>query len=134
MANPRPSYICPSCSSSQHIEVQITCVASLLQVEDDNVETDIMGPRDNDHVWDDDSHMHCTFCHNSGTAKLFREAAEIQNYDWAVRQAADNYVEDGNVEIDGNPPLSIGDDGVWVQAWLFVPYPDDYFDEDEADD
>lgn len=27
-----------------------------------------------------------------------------------------------NIEIDDNPRTSFGGDGVWVAAWVFVPY------------
>ena len=30
---------------------------------------------------------------------------------------------DNNIEIDDTPKLSHGDDGVWVQAWVWVPDP-----------
>jgi hypothetical protein len=29
-----------------------------------------------------------------------------------------------DVEIDGNPEVSYGDTGAWVQAWVYVPYND----------
>lgn len=38
----------------------------------------------------------------------------------AVRRAREQYGTD-DVEIDQGAPLSIADNGVWVQAWVWVP-------------
>lgn len=38
-----------------------------------------------------------------------------------LKKARELYQEDGNVEIDDNAQSSVGDEGTWVQAWVFVP-------------
>lgn len=45
-------------------------------------------------------------------------------------RAADDYWDE-NIEFDFGAALSVGSDGTWVQAWVFVPdvQPTDY-DED----
>jgi len=37
----------------------------------------------------------------------------------AVQAAQDEYNDDG-IEIDDDPLLSVGDNGVWVSAWVYV--------------
>ena len=39
---------------------------------------------------------------------------------------------DDNIEIDDNALVSTADDGVWVQAWVWVPNPADDDDDDEG--
>jgi hypothetical protein len=55
----------------------------------------------------------------------------------AVNQvAADTYVSD-EIEIDSDAGTSPSDEGTWVQAWVWVPWPDcedcDGIGRDEAD-
>lgn len=47
--------------------------------------------------------------------------------DWA----RDTYAND-DVEIDDDAPFSVGDTGVWVGGWLFVPNATDDDDEEES--
>ena len=44
----------------------------------------------------------------------------------AVDKARELYTlsSDDNIEIDDNPAISEGEDGTWVQAWVFVANPD----------
>lgn len=37
----------------------------------------------------------------------------------AIEVARDTYCND-DIEIDGNPIVSVGDEGTWVSAWVFV--------------
>lgn len=48
-----------------------------------------------------------------------------------IATARATYCSD-DLEIDDAPVLSRGDDGAWVQAWVWVPYPDT--EDDESDD
>jgi DnaJ-class molecular chaperone len=41
----------------------------------------------------------------------------------AVREAASMHCSD-DIEIDSDAGTSPSDDGTWVQAWVWVPYPD----------
>lgn len=50
------------------------------------------------------------------------------SYDEAVSAARNTYTDD-DIEIDDNPKTSRTDNGCWVQAWLWVPYPQ--LDEEE---
>jgi hypothetical protein len=43
------------------------------------------------------------------------DATEVK----AIELACMNYTSD-NIEIDDNPALSVGEDGIWVQAWVHV--------------
>jgi len=36
-------------------------------------------------------------------------------------KAREMYQADGEIEIDDDPEISEGDDGTWVQAWVWVP-------------
>jgi hypothetical protein len=36
------------------------------------------------------------------------------------KRAIDTYAEDGRIEIDSDALVSIGEDGAYVQAWVFV--------------
>lgn len=38
----------------------------------------------------------------------------------AVRLARERYLDEGRIEVDEGAILSIGDDGVYVQAWVFI--------------
>ena len=46
---------------------------------------------------------------------------ELDNEYW-IDRARDLYAmsSDDDIEIDDNAKVSHGDDGVWVQAWVFV--------------
>ncbi len=41
----------------------------------------------------------------------------------AIEAARQRYASD-DINIDDDANLSLGDDGVWVQAWVFVPAQD----------
>ena len=52
--------------------------------------------------------------------------------DWLLQLARDEHVKEGACEIDDNAGMShSGDDGVYVQAWVWVPLSDE---EEENDD
>lgn len=48
--------------------------------------------------------------------------AEIQQYHEAIASARGQYCND-DLEIDDTPLLSVGDGGLWVSAWVWVPAP-----------
>lgn len=50
----------------------------------------------------------------------------------AITSARDRYCTSDDIEIDDNPAVSIAENGTWVNAWLWVPMPDE--DEAEEDD
>lgn len=51
-------------------------------------------------------------------------------YAGEIHKAREQYAEgsDNTIEIDDDPMLSVGDDGIWVGAWVWVPTDND--DED----
>lgn len=54
----------------------------------------------------------------------------------AIDRASEQYVND-DVEIDSNPLLSVGEDGIWVSAWVHVLHKecdDEASEEDEAEE
>ena len=51
----------------------------------------------------------------SGTADIVTYANEI-----ALAREQYQLGSDYNIEIDESPPVSVADDGVWVQAWVWV--------------
>ena len=51
----------------------------------------------------------------------FRKPKSPMELDY-IERARDLYVEDGKLEIDDVPLVSLGDDpGAYVQAWVWVP-------------
>ena len=47
---------------------------------------------------------------------------DVKEYERIVQAATDIHSEHTTeVEIDTAPAVSIGDDGAWVSAWVFVP-------------
>lgn len=44
---------------------------------------------------------------------------EQKNHDGTINAARSNYCND-ECEIDDKPLLSVGDEGVWVSAWVYV--------------
>jgi len=53
---------------------------------------------------------------------------ERRDFPDIVEKAQDRHASD-DVEVDDDPFLSIGDEGVWVSAWVWVPTPAE--DDDE---
>lgn len=51
---------------------------------------------------------------------------EEGSYDEVVQAAREEYAapSDDDIEIDDNPMTSRGDVGCWVQAWVWVRYPE----------
>jgi len=46
----------------------------------------------------------------------------MHNHEWFRAQAKTLYGEEGQIEVDKDARVSIGDDdGAYVQAWLWVP-------------
>jgi len=46
----------------------------------------------------------------------------MKNNDWFRNRAKELYHEDGQIEVDGNARVSVGDDeGAYVEAWVWVP-------------
>jgi len=63
----------------------------------------------------------------NGVAQAERER---DSYRDAIAEARECYADD-DCEIDDEPVVSIGDDGVWVNAWVWVPRPSEpEFDQD----
>lgn len=54
--------------------------------------------------------------------------ADREAHELTIEAARNNHCSD-DVEIDDVPTLSIGDEGVWVSAWVWVPIETE--DEDE---
>ena len=49
----------------------------------------------------------------------------MKNENWFRNRAMELYHEDGEIEIDDSAEVSIGgDDGAYVQAWVWVPLED----------
>lgn len=50
----------------------------------------------------------------------------IVSDEWIVDEARSNYaiISDNDIGIDENPVISRADDGAWVQAWVWVRFPD----------
>ncbi len=46
-----------------------------------------------------------------------------------LQKARDAYQEYGSIEIDDNAQISVGDEGTWVQAWVYVPHEEGEDDE-----
>ena len=46
-----------------------------------------------------------------------------------LQKARELYHEDGTIEIDDNAQISVGDEGTWVQAWVYVPHEEGEDDE-----
>ena len=46
-----------------------------------------------------------------------------------LQKARDAYQEYGTIEIDDNAQISVGDEGTWVQAWVYVPHEEGEDDE-----
>lgn len=66
-------------------------------------------------------------------AKRYEESLqELVTYATQIAQARDDYARPSgdNLEIDDEPCLSVGDDGLWVSAWVWVRFPEPE-DEDE---
>jgi hypothetical protein len=48
----------------------------------------------------------------------------MKTKEWFRTRAAELYHEDGEIEVDSNARVSLGDgDGAYVQAWVWVPLP-----------
>lgn len=55
-------------------------------------------------------------------AALKETQADRLAHEETIRTACEMYCEDeSGIEIDPEPPLSIGEEGVWVGAWVWVP-------------
>lgn len=61
------------------------------------------------------------------------ESAKASEQD--IERARELYAvgSDNNIEVDGDAIVSEGDGGVWVQAWVWVPYEDDEEWEEEGE-
>lgn len=61
-------------------------------------------------------------------AKLESVLLEIdsnaQAYSASIHQARQEYCND-ELEIDDNAIVSVGDEGCWVSAWVYVSFPDE---------
>ncbi len=58
---------------------------------------------------------------------------DIKTYEKIVQKAVELFAEHTEeVEIDAAPTTSVGDDGTWVSAWVFVPK--DLYEEGEEDE
>lgn len=44
----------------------------------------------------------------------------MEDKDKYVEAAKSKYAGDTDVEVDNDADISTGEDGVWVQAWVFV--------------
>lgn len=76
---------------------------------------------------------------DSSHVKLYKALEEIERmgreqeqHADAIQRARDQYASD-DVDFDDNPMVSVGEDGVWVSAWVWVPKPDAASDEESAD-
>lgn len=59
----------------------------------------------------------------------------MKSTDWFRNRAKELYHEDGQIEVDGNAPVSIGDDdGAYVEAWVWVPAKEEQSDLAGLDD
>ena len=58
---------------------------------------------------------------------------DIKTYERIVQKAVELFAEHTTeVEIDTAPATSVGDDGTWVSAWVFIPK--DLYEEGEEDE
>lgn len=64
-------------------------------------------------------------------AVLLSDAQDITEHAACIGAARDSIISTDDIEIDDRPILSIADEGVWVNAWLWVPSIDSV--EEEAD-
>lgn len=57
---------------------------------------------------------------------------EPQSDEWYIKQAIEQYASD-EIEFDNAvpPKVSVGDDGAWVAAWVWVANPEEDDDESE---
>lgn len=69
-------YQCPKCGSTDNLEVVVEVWATLIQTDDDNLETDTSTPDDGDHEWGDNSAMRCRDCDFSDIAEKFTMAKQ----------------------------------------------------------
>jgi len=55
------------------------------------------------------------------------QTAHQSDWEGSVLAAVENYVacSNGDIEVDDEPALNVSNDGVWVNAWLWVQT-DDY--------
>lgn len=65
--------------------------------------------------------------HQTPKLKLALREIEIaiqnrEQYPGLIQTARDTYCTD-DIEIDDHPVLSITDSGAWINAWVFVPHP-----------
>lgn len=74
-------------------------------------------------VFDDAFCNDCETSTNIVEAEVTSEVSPCVTDDEIIAKARDIYAMD-NIEIDGDPPLSKADDGAWVQAWVWVKYPE----------
>ncbi|MCY1215950.1 hypothetical protein D9M72_278080 [compost metagenome] len=54
-------------------------------------------------------------------------AQERLDHEDTIQAARSNYAapSDDDLEVDDEPLLSVGEDGVWVGAWVWIPTGDD---------
>lgn len=58
-------------------------------------------------------------------AKKLREEFDVSADEaQAIDTAREVWAVDGEIEIDDDTQVSVGEDGIWVQGWLFIPHPD----------
>ena len=45
----------------------------------------------------------------------------MESVEWFRNRAKELYHEEGEIEVDNDARVSIGDDGAYVAAWVWVP-------------
>lgn len=62
----------------------------------------------------------------SHLSAILRDDDQIPDDDWLIEEARSRYARpsDNDIEIDDDAIVSRGDDGAFVQAWVYVRYPD----------
>jgi len=67
------------------------------------------------------------------SAYLAESAQERLDHEETIAAARNNYCTE-DIEIDDEPMVSIGDEGVWVAAWVWVPIESEEGESDADDD
>lgn len=71
-----PTYRCPQCGSTGHLEVSARIWVRLDQSDPDNLQTDEFDTHNDGHEWDETSTAICTQCQWTGIVEALIEAGE----------------------------------------------------------
>jgi hypothetical protein len=57
-----------------------------------------------------------------GRVMELTKGIHMKKYDWFRTRAKEMYHEDGEIEVDSDARVSVGENGAYVAAWVWVPY------------